>query len=111
VKISPNTQAIIGAVVAVLSLIAQGGLKLPMGIPADWVPIIVSWDNFLIGIYLAAAPIMAGFSSSTPGILAPADPPAVVAAQKVADLPANASPALVAKTKAEAQTAIVDHQP
>lgn len=110
-KISPNTQIVVGASVAVLSAIAQGGLKLPMGIPPDWTQYIVSWDNFLIGCYLIAGPTMAGFSSSQPGPLAPPDAPVVIAAQKVADLPQSASLLTISATKAAAETAVANHQP
>jgi hypothetical protein len=110
-KISANVQMGIGAAVAVFSAVAQGQIKLPMGIPPEAALVLISWDNFLIGIYLIASPIMLGFSSSAPGILAPQDPQVVKAATAVADLPPNASPSLIATTKATASLAVTNHQP
>lgn len=110
-KISPNVQIVVGTVVAVLTVLANGTVGLPMGIPPEWGQYFVSWDDFLLKIYAVAAPVMLGFSSSQPGPLAPADPPAVVAAQRVADLPLNTPSATVAAVKNDAIDAIKDHAP
>jgi hypothetical protein len=110
-KISPNIQIAIGVIVAVLTAAAQGAIKLPMGVPPEWGAYFVSWDNFLLTIYSYAAPAMLAFSSSAPGPLAPPDPKVVVAAQKVADLPADASPATITQAKAAATAAIDKHDP
>lgn len=55
--------------------------------------------------------VMSAYSSSAPGPLAPADPPVVVAAQKVADLPSNAGPAVIKSAKDQAVAAVASHQP
>lgn len=55
--------------------------------------------------------IMHAIASSSPGPLAPADPPSVVAAQKVADLTADDSPGKVLAVKAEAKAAIDSRNP
>jgi hypothetical protein len=109
VKISPNVQMGIAAAVAVFSAVAQGALKLPMGVPPEAAQYLISWDNFLIGAYLIASPIMLGFSSSAPGVLAPPDPKIVVAAQKLADLPGTASAPEVEAAKTAVNTAVAAH--
>ncbi len=81
-QISPAVQIWIGVVVAIITLGAKGTLTLPIGIPETWGPIIQSWDNFILQIYAVIAPVMAAYSNSQPGPLAPPDPPAVVAATR-----------------------------
>ena len=84
-QISPNVQIVVGAIVAVLTLGSKGAIQLPAGVPASWGPIVDSWSAFILQIYSVIAPIMLAYSSSQPGPLAPADPPAVVEAQRKVD--------------------------
>jgi hypothetical protein len=84
VQISAKKQAIIAIVVALLTLAAKGSVALPMGVPPEVGAYITSWSNFLLALYaVAGAPIMALFSSSEPGLLAPPDSPAVKAAMTI----------------------------
>jgi hypothetical protein len=76
-QISPQFQMIVGIIVALLTLAAHGTVSLPLGVPPAVGPIIQSWANFVLQIYAVLAPAMAAYSSSDPGPLAPADPPAV----------------------------------
>ena len=55
--------------------------------------------------------VMHAYSSSTPGPLAPPDAPVVKAATQVADLPSDASAALISQTKSRAVEAVAAHQP
>jgi hypothetical protein len=83
-QIDPKVLTIISAVVAIMTLLAQGSVQFPLGVPAHAAAIIVSWDNFLLHIYVVVAPVLIGYSSSQPGPFAPADPPAVKAAMAAA---------------------------
>ncbi len=79
-QIDPKTHMWILIVLALLTLAAKGTVTLPMGVPPEWGAYISSWANWLLGIEIALAPILAAYSSSKPGPLAPPDSPAVVAA-------------------------------
>lgn len=81
-QVSARTQAILGAVVAVVTLGSKGALQLPVGIPAWIGPVIQSWDTFILQIYTVGAPFLLLFSDNDPGPLAPPDPPAVAAAKQ-----------------------------
>lgn len=74
IQISPNWQIIAQIAVALMYLAASNSLKLPVGIPESVGPIIQSWANFFIGIYVCLIPLFPAFSSSKPGPLAPDDP-------------------------------------
>jgi len=61
---------------------------------------------------IAAVPLnmaLHALSSSTPGPLAPPDPAPVVEAQKLVDLPSDASAPVVAAAKSQAKQAIDNH--
>lgn len=111
-SIDPNVKGVINGVVAicgVLTLIGASAFPsyIPQGIATD----VVQTAGFIFTIYGALNSGANFLSSSKPGLLAPPDPPIVVAAQKVADLPPNAGPAVVAQAKRVATEAVVDHQP
>jgi hypothetical protein len=80
---------------------------LPAGVVAD----VIQTAGFLTFLWNGFNAITHGFSSSRPGPWAPQDPPVVVEAQKVADLPPTAGPVLIADTKAAATQAVLNHQP
>jgi hypothetical protein len=106
VQISPNV-----SVVLTIAYVILTGLSVPtltaLGFTTS-APIILAWCG-MIGTVLGA--ILHAFSSSAPGFAAPADAPVVVAAQKVADLPSNASAATISEAKSEARAAVSAHQP
>jgi hypothetical protein len=111
-SIDPNIKGYINGVVALCGAIAAiGASSFPDYIPQGIAKEVVQTAGFVLAIY---GVLNAGgnfLSSSKPGALAPPDPPVVVAAQAVADLPKNASPATVVLTKKVAQEAVVEHQP
>ena len=107
-EISPWASIALNALYAVLM-----GLTVPLvdalGFPGHDTQI-VAWAGVLaIPLNL----VLHSFSSSQPGPAAPADPPVVVAATNVANLPPNApetSPRVIV-AKSIATRAIADHQP
>lgn len=111
-QIDPNVKAYINGAVAVCGVIATIGVSafpdyVPPGIAKD----VVQTAGLIFMIYGGANTAGNLLSSSKPGALAPPDPPVVVAAEKVANLPATASMAAVAGAKADAVNAVADHQP
>ena len=92
-QIDPGTLTVIAACVAVATLLANGTVHAPDGIPASWAAAFVSWDNFLLQIWSVVAPILIGYSSSQPGPFAPADAPIVKAAKMQAKVEADATSA------------------
>lgn len=107
-EISPKLAIWINVAVALLTLIASGGLSLSGIVSPATAGQIVTIAGTALAVINA---VMHAFSSSVPGPLAPPDPPVVVEAQKVADLPSNAGPAVVKAAKAAATAAVTDHQP
>lgn len=107
-EISPKLAIWINVVVALLTLVASGGLSLSGIVSPTTAGQIVTGAGTALAVINA---VMHAYSSSTPGPLAPPDAPVVVAAQKVADLPADASVGSVKATKAAATAAVADHQP
>jgi hypothetical protein len=107
-QINPLEQIGLTAAYAVLT-----GLTVPvvdaLGFPGHDTQI-VAWAG-IVAIPLAV--VMQAYSSSKPGPLAPADPPVVVAATVVANLPPNAPEwsQQVKNAKAVATQAVVDHKP
>lgn len=103
-QISPWESIALNAAYAVIT-----GLTIPvvqqLGF-GDHAAQIVAWAG------LAAVPLnmaLHALTNSSPGPLAPPDAPAVVAAQKLVDLPVNTPAPEVAVAKAEAKQAIDNH--
>ena len=94
-QIDPKTLTIIAACVAVATLLANGSVQAPVGIPTTWAAAFVSWDDFFLKIWSVAAPILIGYSSSQPGPFAPADPQIVKDATAKAALAAKAASGVV----------------
>ncbi len=85
ISIDPMVQFYIGAIVTVFTVFANiDPSHYPQGIPHEWGPILLSWDQFLLMFYTPLAAYFGLIASSTPGPLAPADPHIVVVAQKQA---------------------------
>jgi hypothetical protein len=53
---------------ALVAVGAQGGIHLPLGIPESWNPYIVSWDSFILSLYVIINPFL---PSDVIGPLAP----------------------------------------
>jgi hypothetical protein len=111
-SIDPNVKGYINLVVAVCGVIATIGVHafpdyLPAGAAAD----IVQTAALIFAIYGGLNTAGNFLSSSQPGLLAPPDPPVVVAAQAVADLPKSASPVAIDLAKLAATNAVAAHVP
>lgn len=107
-QISPNVAVIINIVLGVLTLISSGTLSFTGIVSPATAAQIVAWSASGIAVINV---VMHAFASSAPGPLAPPDAPVVVAAQKVADLPANAPRSQVTAVKAAAVAKVADHEP
>ena len=71
----PKTQTWAAAIIAILSAIAQGTIKLPINIPANVVEVIQSWDTFIVSVWIIATPILFGVSKGAGPWAAPPDHP------------------------------------
>jgi hypothetical protein len=92
----------------ILTAIGTGTLSLTGIVDAQQATQIVAFAGLLAGIINI---VMHAYSSSAPGPAAPADPPVVRAAERVAALSADANPAIIAQTKAAATAAVAAHTP
>lgn len=111
-QIDPNVKGYINGAIAICGVIATIGVSaFPSYIPAGAATDIVQTAGFIFMVYGALNSAGNFLSSSKPGILAPADPPAVVAAQKVADLTPVDPPNKVAAVKAAAIDAVQSRNP
>lgn len=107
-EISPKASIWINVILAILTALSTGALSLSGIVSPTTATQIVAFAG--VGATILNL-IMHSYASSTPGPAAPADPPVVVAAQKVADLPTNASAGMITATKAAAEAAVAGHQP
>lgn len=106
-KFSPNFGIAISVVAVLVSILAVlSPSAFPTYVPANVALAITSTAAFLNIIFNGVNTVLHLYSSSAPGPLAPADPPAVVAAQKVADLPAATPTPVVTAAKDAAVAAI-----
>ena len=111
-SIDPNVKGYINLVVAVCGAIATIGVSafpdyIAPGVAKD----IVQTAGLIFAIYGGLNSAGNFLSSSQPGLLAPPDPPVVAAAQRVADLPSNAGPAVIKAAKDQATAAVAAHIP
>lgn len=105
-QISPAVAMWIKIVIAVLTAITTGALSLTGLVSAATATQIVALagvGTVVLGI------VMSAYSSSAPGPAAPADPPVVVAATRLANLPAGSSQVAISGAKAAAERAIDNH--
>lgn len=70
-KFDPRSTAIFGLFTTIILAIGGGTIILPLGIPADWLPVIKSWCMFLGMVNSAILTGGAAFSAATSGPLAP----------------------------------------
>lgn len=105
-EISPKASIWINVILAILTAVSTGALSLSGLVSPATATQIVAFAG--VGATILNL-VMHSYASSQPGPAAPADPPVVVAAQKVADLPLSASPAVVAQTKRAATEAVTEH--
>jgi hypothetical protein len=108
VEISPKLSIWINVILAILTAVSTGALSLSGIVSPATATQIVAFAG--VGATILNL-IMHSYASSQPGPAAPPDPPVVLAAQKVADLPSNASTLTIASTKAAAEAAVTAHQP
>jgi hypothetical protein len=112
ISIDPNIKGVINGAIAICGVIATLGVSVfPDYVPPGEAKDIVQTAGLIFMIYGGLNSGANFLSSSKPGALAPPDPPVVVAATAVADLPPNAGREQIAETKAAATTAVTDHQP
>ena len=105
-QIDPKVAMIIKIVLGLLTAITTGSLSLTGVVSPATATLIVAVCSSLItiiGIFMSA------FSSSAPGPAAPQDPPVVVAATKLAEMPSTASTAAVQLQKNNVITAANNH--
>lgn len=100
-QVSPSVALWVKLVLTVLNLIASGGISFT-GLVSPQTAVEIG-GGAQVAITLIGA-VMSAFSSSTPGPLAPADPPVVVAATKLANA-STVAEANAAKTEINIETA------
>jgi hypothetical protein len=111
-KFSPQIGVWLSAIAVVISVLAVlSPSAFPSYVSVGVATAIISTCAFLNILLNAVNGVLHLFSSSQPGPLAPPDPPVVTAAQKVADLPSNATQNQIIVAKAAAKNAVEDHQP
>ena len=111
-SIDPNVKGYINLVVAVCGVIATIGVSafpdyIAPGVAKD----IVQTAGLIFAIYGGLNSAGNFLSSNKQGLLAPEPAPVLKAAMKVADLPSNAGPAVIASAKAAATAAVAAHVP
>lgn len=111
-SIDPNVKGYINGAIAICGVIATIGVSafpdyVPQGVAKD----VVQTACLIFTVYGALNSAGNFLSSNKPGAFAPADPPAVVAAKKVADLTPDDSPNKVAAVKAAAIDAVQSRNP
>jgi hypothetical protein len=107
-QISPQVSIWLNVALLLLTAIAGGTLSFSGIVSPETAVHISAYAALAVS---ALNIVLHGYTNSTPGPLAPADPPVVKAATAVADLPPNASPALISKTKAAIDAAVEAHNP
>ncbi len=107
-SIDPKVELYVKLILTVLNLLANGSISLAGLVTAQQATTIGAVCQVLITLLGA---VMTAYSSSAPGPLAPADPPVVVAATRVANLPSNSTPRDVAEAKNLATAAVANHIP
>lgn len=100
-QVSPSVALWVKLVLTVLNLIASGGISFA-GLVSPQTAVAIGGGS-QVAITLIGA-LMTAFSSSTPGPLAPADPPVVQAATKLANA-ATVGEVIAAKTELNTETA------
>jgi len=106
-QINPATAMWIKILIAICTAITTGGLSLTGLVSAQTATSIVAIAG---GLTVVLGIVMTAYSSSAPGPLAPADPPVVAAATRLAELPVTASAADVNRAKS-AVTNAAERQP
>jgi hypothetical protein len=111
-QIDPNVKGAANLAIAVCGVIGTVGVAaFPDYVPAGAAKDIVQTAALIFMVYGGLNSAGNFLSSSQPGALAPPDPPVVVAAQAVANLPSTATPEDISAVKADAVAAVAAHQP
>jgi hypothetical protein len=112
ISIDPNVKGYINGFIAVCGVVSVASVSIfPDYVPPGVAKEIIQTAGLIFFLYGGANSVGNFLSSSKPGALAPPDAPVVLAAQAVANLPKDASPATVVLTKKVASEAVIDHQP
>ena len=106
--IDPKTELWIKNALLILNLVANGSITFAGLVSPQTAIAIVAVAQILISVL---GSIMTAYSSSKPGPLAPADPPVVAAATRLAELPSTASAAEVNRAKSAVTNAAATHIP
>jgi hypothetical protein len=111
-QIDPKTQSIILGILTALGILAAMSPSVfPSFIPPGEAADIIKTAGFVSTIATGVGAAMGLWSSSKPGVLAPADPPVVAAATRLADLPPSASAGEVNRAKTAVTNAAATHNP
>lgn len=111
-QFSPNVRMIINFGLAALGVIVAGGASIfPDYVPPGVAKDIVQTSGLVLAIASGIGGTMSVYSSPKQGPGAPTPPAVIVTAQKVAELPPDASTAVINQTKAAAVLAVDRHQP
>lgn len=83
-QVDPKVQVMIMLIVGLVTFL--GSNALPAEVPASVATAVKDWSVWLGQLYLIViGPVLGLYSNSTPGPLAPQDPPRVVEATKIAE--------------------------
>ena len=111
-QIDPNVKGVLNLVIAICGIIGTIGVSaFPDYVPPGMAKDVVQTASLIFMIYGGLNSAGNFLSSSKPGALAPPDPPVVVAAEKVAALPSNATTLQITVAKQAATAAVAQHQP
>ncbi len=105
-SIDPKVTLIVKLVLTVLNLVANGTISFAGLVTPQTATTIAAACQVLITLLTA---LMTAYSSSAPGPLAPADPPIVQAAARLASLPPESNLTAVQGAKAAVQRAVDNH--
>ena len=111
-QISPNVKGFVNLSIAICGVIGTIGVSaFPDYVPPGAAKEIVQTAALIFMVYGGLNSAGNFLSSNQPGALAPPEPLVVVAAKKVAELPATATPQDISAVKADATAAVAAHQP
>lgn len=107
-QLSPKVAIWLNVILVLLTAISTGTLSFSGVVSPATATQIVAYAGVAVTVLNL---VLHAYTNSTPGPLAPPDPPVVKAATVLADLPANAPLSLVQQTKAMVNDAVADHTP
>lgn len=109
-QFSPQLRTIVSVIATLIAVIAfLSPTAFPSYVPVSVSAAVISTCAFLNILMNALNGVLNLYSNSAPGPLAPGDPKVVVEATKLAALPSDARPSVVAAAKDAATEAIASH--